>query len=165
MSDESTAPDWLALRDSEQVLVRTAPSNNLVLGGLVVGFGLLLLMSLGVSFGTSLETGRAVSFVVLVAIVGILVTAYGVMVSREYVLTDERACVGRGVTDRRPASIDLADVREVDLTQPTWQELIALGTVRFVTRDGENLTFRLIENPALVSRQGKRLAESDDSPE
>ncbi|MFT4922844.1 MAG: putative membrane protein YdbT with pleckstrin-like domain [Haloarculaceae archaeon] len=160
MSDQSLSPDWLTLGTDEQVLIRTAPSTNLVLAGLVVGFVLLLMMSLGISFVASLETGRIVSFIILVVIVGILVAAYGISASREYVLTDERACVGQGLSDKQPTSVDLTDVHEIHLTQPTWQRLLSLGTVQFVTRDGEHLTFRLIENPGLVSQQADRLVKN-----
>lgn len=146
-------PEWMTLDADERVRLRSAPSTNLVLASLTAGFALLIAMSITVGFFTDLATGRSVSFAVLVLIVGLLLAAYTVIKTREYVLTSERACAGVGLTEKRVSSVDLKNVRDVTVGQSEWQRPLNVGTVRFVTNDGEPVEFRLVENPATVYRR------------
>lgn len=142
-------PEWLSTATDERVLLRAEPSKNLVLAALTAGFVLLLAMSVLVSALSDLRTGRAVSFAGLVVIVGLIVGASLVVQRREYVLTDERACVGVGFRDERVASIDLADVEGVTVEQSVWQRLVNVGTLRFVGVD-RDLAFSFVEEPLRV---------------
>lgn len=144
-------PEWLSLEADEQVWIQASPSANLVLASLAVGFGLLLGMSVLVGFFTDVATGRVVSFVVLLLILTLLAAAYFVMNRREYVLTSKRVYAGIGLSSKRVSSANLADVSDVTVEQSGWQQLLNMGTLRFVT-DGEreSIEFALVENPAYV---------------
>lgn len=154
-------PEWLSLADGERVWVRAEPSTNLVLASLVVGVVLLLSMSVVVSFFTGVATGRAVSFTVLMLILLLLVGAYLVVQRREYVLTSERAYAGVGLTGKRVSSVALADVRDVTVEQSGWQQLLNVGSLRFVT-DGDGIEFALVGNPAGVYRRVLQYVNLDE---
>lgn len=150
-------PEWVTLSPEERVWLVASPSTNLVLASLAVGFALLVVMSVGVGFTASLETGRAVSFVTLVAIVALLVGAYGLTRTRQYVLTSERALAGVGLRETRTESVALGAVDDVAVRQSGWQRPLDIGTVRVVTAEGA-VEFRLIGSPHEVARQVERLA-------
>lgn len=156
-------PRWVTLDSGEQVWLRATPSTNLVLGGLAVGFVLLIGMSILVGFFTDdLATGRAVSFGVLVLIVALLVAAYAVINTREYVLTNERAYSGVGLRNKRVSSVEFEHVRDVTVQQSRWQRPLRVGTLRFVTDDGSAIEFALVENPMDVHQQVLRIVEGAD---
>lgn len=154
-------PEWLPLEDGEQVWLRVSPSRNLVLAALVVGFALLLVMSVTVSATNDLDTGRAVSFTVLVIIVGLLLAASLVSRRNEYVLTSERACAGVGLGSKHVTTVDLEVVRDVTVEQSTWQQLANVGTLRFVA-DGGDLTFSLVENPSGLHQRVLQFVEVEN---
>lgn len=154
-------PEWVTLADGERVWLRAEPSRNLVLAALTVGFALLLAMSVAVSAMTDLATGRAVSFTVLVVIVGLILAAFLVTRHRDYLLTSDRICVGVGFREKRTESLDAAEVRDVVVEQSTWQQLANVGTLRFVA-DGEDLAWALIGNPAYLQQQALQFVPVDD---
>lgn len=146
-----SSPEWLSLEANEQVWLRASPSQNLVLGALTVGVVLMLGMSVVVSFFTDIATGRIVSLVVLLFILVLLAATYLVINRQEYVLTNERAYVGVGLASKHTTSVALAEVRDVTVEQSSWQQLLNMGTLRFVTDgDDESIEFSLVENPASV---------------
>lgn len=153
-------PEWLSLAADEQVWLQASPSRNLVLGSLTLGFVLLIGMSILVSFFTDLATGRVVSFAVLMLILGLLAAAYLVIKSREYVLTSERVCAAAGLSSKRVSAVALDDVRDVTVEQSTWQQLLNMGTLRFVT-DGEReaVEFALVENPVSVYQHALQVVD------
>jgi uncharacterized membrane protein YdbT with pleckstrin-like domain len=153
-------PAWLTLTDGERVWLRTAPSRNLVLAALAVGFVLLLTMSVAVSAMGDLATGRAVSLTVLLAIVALLLAAFLYIRRNDYVLTSERACAGVGLGSKRTRAVALADVQDVTVEQSGWQQLVNLGTLRFVTA-GEDLRFALVENPAHLHQRALQFVDVD----
>lgn len=162
MSDSPPSPPaWLTLDDDERVWLRVSPSRNLVLAALGGGFALLLVMSVTVSAMRDIGTGRAVSLTVLVVIVGLLLAAFLFVRRNEYVLTDARACTGTGFGSKRVTSVDLTEVRDVTVEQSTWQQLVNVGTLQFVT-DGSDLTFALVENPAYLQQQVLQVVEIED---
>lgn len=149
MSEASSPPEWLDLEEEEYVLVRTAPSSNLVLAGLLLGVGLMLAMAVLVGFFTSRATGRTVSFTVLVLIVALIAATFLLTKRREYVVTDRRACAAVGFLDRDVSQCSLSGVTDLAVEQSTWQQLFNVGTLRFET-DGECVDFRLLEDPTGV---------------
>lgn len=151
--DVATAspPEWLALAPGEEVWFRGTPSGNLLLASLTIGFLLLTGMSMLVSVGTDLATGRRAMFTVLVVILAVIVGVFITIERREYVLTNERVYVGVGLRSKRVRSVALDDVRDVSLEQSNWQQHLHLGTLRFVTHDeADTLSFALIEEPQSV---------------
>lgn len=151
-------PEWLSLADEERVWLRVAPSRNLVLGALAVGFVLLMTMSVTVSAMSDLGTGRAVSLAVLLGIVALLVAAFLYVRRNDYVLTSERVCAGVGLGSKRARTVPLTDVRDVTVEQATWQQLLNLGTLRFVTDEGV-LAFALVENPAHLHQRALQVVD------
>lgn len=149
MAEASSPPEWLALEDDEYVVVRTTPSSNLVLAGLLVGLGLMLVMAVVVGFFTSRATGRTVSFTVLLLIIGLIAATFLLTKRREYVVTDRRACAAVGFLDRDVSECSLSRVTDLAVEQSTWQQLFNVGTLRFETDDGD-LAFRLLEGPTGV---------------
>lgn len=154
-------PEWLALDDGERVWLRASPSRNLVLAALAAGFVLLLAMSVAVSAMNDLGTGRAVSFTVLLFIVGLLLAAFLLIRRNEYVVTNERVCVGIGFGSKRTTSVAIEDVRDVTVEQSGWQQLVSVGTLRFVADDGD-LAFTLVENPSRLYQQVLQVVEVGD---
>lgn len=158
MSDRGPdPPEWVALDGDEEVRFVVSPSRNLVLASLGLGFGLLIAMSVGVGFFTDLATGRAVSFVTLVFILVLIVGAYGLIKTRQYVLTSDRAIVGQGLRTRRQSAVDLDIVDDVRVDQSSWQEFLDVGTVRLVTTRGTSVEFALIERPDEVGQHVRQL--------
>lgn len=149
MSNGVSPPAWLDLAPEEHVLVRTTPSSNLVLVGLIVGVVLMVAMAVVVGFLTSRATGRPLSFTVLLLVVGLIAATFLLTKRREYVVTDRRVCAAVGFLDREVSECPLGEVTDLAVEQSTWQQLFNVGTLRFET-DGEDVTFRLLEDPTGV---------------
>jgi hypothetical protein len=143
-------PGWLELRDEERVVLRVAPSKNLVLASLTAGVVLMMAMAVVVGFVLSRTPARRVSFVVLLVIVAMIAGAFLVTERREYVLTSRRVCAAVGFGSKRVEACSVEAVADVSIEQDGWEQLLSVGTVRFATRDGEGVAFGLIENPAGV---------------
>lgn len=154
-------PEGVPLARGEQVWLHATPSTNLVLAALGVGFAILVAMSVVVGFFLDIAAGRAVSLAGLVLIVSLLVAAYAVTRTREYLLTSERVCAVVGLTEKRVAAADLDDVRDVTVEQSRWQRLVNVGDVRFVTETG-SVEFALVENPAHLRQRALQLVEVED---
>lgn len=149
MSDGPSSPAWLDLEDDEYVVLRSAPSANLVLAALLIGVGLLLAMGIVVGFFTNRATGRTVSFTVLILIVALIAGAFLLTKRREYVVTDRRAFATVGFLDREVSACPLVDVTDLAVEQSTWQQLFNVGTLRFEA-EGGGVAFRFLENPNVV---------------
>lgn len=154
VSDSTPSPpEWTTLAQGEQVWLRTTPSTNLVLAALALGFAILVAMSVVVGFFLNIAAGRVVSFAGLVLIVALLVAAYAVTRTRDYLLTSERVCTAVGLTDKRVTSADLEDVRDVTIEQSNWQRAVNVGTLRFVVDGSEDIEFGFVEDPHSVYEQ------------
>lgn len=156
-------PDWLSLEGDERVWMRASPSGNLVLGSLTVGFVVLLTMSIVVSFFTDLETGRVVSFVVLLSILAMLGATYLVINRREYVLTNRRAYAAVGLSTKEVTSVDLENIRDVTLDRSGWRGWLNVGDLQFLTTEGVGLRFAFIENPQGAYERVLESIEASDS--
>lgn len=154
-------PEWVTLAQGERVWLRAAPSTNLVLAALAVGFVILLVLSVVVGFVLGIAAGRAVSFAGLVLVVALLLAAAAVTRTRDYLLTSERVCAAVGVTDKRVTSADLDDVQAVTVEQSSWQGLVNVGDLRFVTEDG-SVEFALVADPARLHRQALQFVDVED---
>lgn len=163
MAGATSSPEWLDLAPDERVVVRAVPSSNLVLASLLVGVALMLAMALVVSFLTSRTTGRLVSFVVLVTIVGLIAGTFLLTKRREYVVTTARVCTAVGLANERITEHPLEGIRDVTVEQSGWQQLFDVGTLRFVT-GGEDLRFTLVENPTGLQGRVLQFVEFDAEP-
>lgn len=152
------APDWLTLASGESVVLRTAPSKNLLLVGLAVGMLLLVGISVLVSAIGDIIAGRIISFAGLLVFGGILGGIYVLVHRWEYVLTTERVCVTRSIRDRSQDEVRLDAVGEVSMGQSWWQQVVDVGDLHFAA-DGKTLTFNSIENPRAIYEEALTLVE------
>lgn len=156
-------PDWLTLDNDESVRVHARPSKNLLLGALVIGTALLLGVGvLAILADIDIMTGRLLSFVVLLVIVVMTGSVYLVTRRREYVVTSRRVCEAVGLTSKRVSAVDLDEVADVSVEQSDWQGWLNVGSLRFVTDDGNAVRFALIENPQWVYERTLEVLESAD---
>lgn len=155
-------PDWLSIRSNEEVWVRTAPSGNLVLGSLTIGFVLLLTTSIAIGFFTSVVTGRTLSIAVLSVILALLAATYLVINRREYVLTSQRVCVGVGLLSKDVRTVALDDVHDVSVDRSGWRGWLAVGNLRFLTTDGTEIRFSFVDNPQVAYERALDSIESTD---
>lgn len=145
------SPPWLSLEADEDVWFRVAPSRNLLLASLLVGFVVLTAMSVLVSVFTTLATGRTAMFTVLLLILTIIAGVYIWIERRKYVLTSDRACVRVGLLSKHVSSVPIEDVRDITVEQAGWQQHLNVGSLRFVTNDeAETVAFVLVEDPQAV---------------
>lgn len=143
-------PSWLSLSPSERMRLRASPSANLLLVIIVVGFVVLVAVSMVVAqFGT-VRLGFRVSMGIIGFTMAGVAIGFLVIRGREYVLTTERACRAVGPTTKQVTTIDLDRVADIALEQPAWQRWMGVGTLEFVTHDGESLRFELVEEPQFV---------------
>lgn len=155
-------PDWLSIRPDEEVWLRTAPSGNLVLGSLTIGFVLLVTTSIAIGFFTTVVTGRVLSIAVLGVILALLAVTYLVINRREYVLTSQRVCVGVGLFSKDFRAVPLEDVHDVSVDRSGWRGLLAVGNLRFLTTDGTEIRFSFVEHPEVAYEQALDSIESTD---
>lgn len=148
------SPEWLDLRGDEHVLLRATPSQNVLLASLIAGVVLMLAMAVVVGFLTGIQTGRRLSFIVLIFIVGLIAGSFLVTKRHEYVVTNQRLCSAEGITDKHVTHVPLTGVTDVTIQQSWWQQLFNVGSVRFdVVDSDEAASFGLVENPAEFQRQ------------
>lgn len=145
-------PGWLTLSPGETVLLRAGPSKNLLLAGIVLGMGLLVLVSAVVAALGDIATGRTLSFAVVVLVVAILAGIYAFVNRWEYAVTSERVCAVTGTWSRTRHSLPLADVEDVRVEQSRWQRPVNVGHLVFVA-DGETLVFAFVGTPHRVQER------------
>lgn len=145
-------PGWLTLSPGETVLLRAGPSKNLLLAGIGSGMVLLVLVSVVVAALGDIATGRALSFLVVMAVVASLAGIYALVHRWEYAVTSERACVVTGLWSRERRSVELDAIEEVRVDQSRWQRLVSVGDLVFVTDEGP-LRFALVGAPYRVQEQ------------
>lgn len=141
------SPQWLSPASDERVSLRAAPSGKLVLAALGGAFAIQVGTVFLIGIVEELRTARLLMKGMVVLTLGMLLFAYVIVLRRDYVLTDARAYVGVGVLSKRIESVELDRVEEIDIDQPAWQPWVQIGTIRFVTSEGEVLTFAFVENP------------------
>lgn len=156
-------PDWLTLDSDESLRVRARPSKNLLLGTFVIGTALLLGVGvLAILADIDIMTGRLLSFVVLLVIVVMTGSVYLVTRRREYVVTSRRVCEAVGLLSKQVSAVDLDEVADVSVEQSDWQGWLNVGSLRFVTDDGNAVRFALVENPQWVYERTLESLESAD---
>lgn len=139
-------PHWLTLDPGEMVHIRTAPSKNLLLAGIGGGMILLICVSVVVAAIGNIETGRVLSFTVVMLVMALLGAIYLFVHWWEYTVTSDRVCVVRGFRSRETRTVSLDAVEKVTLEQSRWQRLVNGGDLLFVTERGM-LRFDAVENP------------------
>lgn len=146
-------PKWLTLAPDERVRVRATPSSKVLLAGIVTGFLLLVVGSIGFAAVGAVDVGRRVTLALLAIIVLFVGGSFFAIHRREYVLTTDRACIAVGFRSKTVAAIELQEVDEVALVRSRWHRWLNAGDIRFAANDGEILTFGFVENPRFVSER------------
>lgn len=143
-------PNWLTLAPAERVQFRARPSSNVLLAGIVAGFSVLVVGSIGFAAVGAVDVGRRVTLAMLGGIALFTGGYFLAIRRREYVLTTERACVAVGLRSKTVTAIDLEDVDEVAFTRRRWHRWLNAGDLHFVVNGDEALTFESVENPCFV---------------
>lgn len=154
------APSWLTLDQGESMLLRSAPSKNLLLAGLAGGMLLLVGLSVVVSAIGDIATGRIISFAGLLVFGGILAGIYLFVNHWTYVVTSERVCVARTLRSSRTDEVRLEEVGDISMQQSWWQRIVDVGDLQFTT-NSETLRFDSVENPHVVYERMLALVESN----
>lgn len=143
-------PQWLVLDRDERMLLRTGPSNNLLMAGVVGGFFFITLVSFPFIALEAVDAGRRATFASAGLSMVLAVLIYLWIRNREYAVTSKRVSAASGLREKEVASIDVAAVEEVELVQEWWHDVLRVGTLAFVTETGEELTFDLVGSPHFV---------------
>lgn len=144
---DALAPDWTALTSGEEVLVRTAPSKNLVLAAFGLAVVVVLVGSAALaSSSIGPRVGRVGSLAMLCAAAAPIAGAFLQTRRREYVVTTDRVCVRVGLWRPAVTELSLGDVEEVSYGRSGWQRVAWVGTVRFHGA-GRIVSFAGVEDP------------------
>ena len=143
-------PSWMMLEPDERVLLRSGPSMNLLMAGVVGGFLFMTVVSVPFIVLGAVDAGRRATFTAaalsMLAVVGI----YVLIRNRDYAVTSDRVATASGFRDTEVRSVDVADVDEVELVQARWHRFLRVGTLAFVTENDEELRFGLVGSPHFV---------------
>ena len=158
------------LNPGEQVIFEGHPSWRSILGfyikGLLVTAGIALAVALVTSVtGDDVDTG----LVTIVAIVGVAITVLAGFVKRiatDYVITDRRLHIKRGIISRTIQETRLVRVQNVNYNQGVLDRILQIGDVDFDTAAGDdyNFVFAGVAQPEEVVHQvdrATRLAGDD----
>lgn len=162
-------PPWMTLDTDERVLLRSSPSTNLLMAGVVGGFFLITLGSFPFIALGAVDAGRRTTFAITAIVVLIVIWIFLQIKRREYAVTSKRVSVASGLRAREIRSIDVEDVADVTLEQNRWQRWLSVGTLRFVTDGDDGVAFDLVGDPhyvyerALDFTQGSPSAGDDHS--
>lgn len=143
-------PAWMTLDTDERVLLRAEPSTNLLMAGVVGGFFLITLGSVPfIAFG-AVDAGRRTTFALVGLVVLAIVLIFLRIRRREYAVTNKRVAVATGLRSKEVRSVDVEEVADVVLEQGRFHRLLSVGTLRFVTYGGEDLSFDHVGSPHYV---------------
>jgi uncharacterized membrane protein YdbT with pleckstrin-like domain len=158
------------LNPGEQVIFEGHPSWRSILGfyikGLLLTAGVALLVALVTSiFGDDVDTG----LVTIVAVVGVALTVLIGFIKRiatDYVITDRRLHIKRGIISRTIQETRLVRVQNVNYNQGVLDRVLQIGDVDFDTAAGDdyNFVFVGVAEPEEVVHQvdrATRLAGDD----
>ena len=144
---DALAPDWTTPTSDEEVLVRTAPSKNLVLAA----FGLaavVVFVGSAVLASASIDprVGRVGSMAMLCAAAAPIAGAFLRTRRREYVVTTDRVYVRVGLWRPVVTELPLEAVEEVTYYRSGWGRVASVGTVRFHSA-ARTVSFTGVEDP------------------
>ena len=135
----------LRMNPGEQVIFEGHPSWRSILGfyikGILVTAAIALLIGIGTSvFGDDVDKG----LVTIVAIVGVAITILAGFIKRiatDYVITDRRLHIKRGIVSRDIKETRLVRVQNVNYSQSVLQRALQIGDVDFDTAAGDDYNF------------------------
>lgn len=143
---DALAPDWTTLASDEDVLVRTAPSKDMVLSAFGLAAVVVLVGSVVLaSASIDPRVGRVGSLAMLCAAAPIA-GAFLRTRRREYVVTIDRVYVRVGLWRPVVTELPLEAVEEVTYYRSGWGRVASVGTVRFHGA-ARTVSFTGVENP------------------
>ncbi len=158
------------LNPGEQVIFEGHPSWRSIIGfyikGILVTAGLALLVGVVTSvFGDEVDKG----LVTIIAVAGVAITILAGFIKRiatDYVITDRRLHIKRGIISRTIQETRLVRVQNVNYNQGVLQRALQIGDVDFDTAAGDdyNFVFSGVAQPEDVVHQvdrATRLAGDD----
>jgi uncharacterized membrane protein YdbT with pleckstrin-like domain len=158
------------LNPGEQVIFEGHPSWRSILGFYVKGILITAAVALAVALVTSaIEDEADTGLVTIVALVGVALTVLVGFVKRiatDYVITDRRLHIKRGIISRTIQETRLVRVQNVNYNQSVFQRFLQIGDVDFDTAAGDdyNFVFSGVAEPEDVVHQvdrATRLAGDD----
>jgi uncharacterized membrane protein YdbT with pleckstrin-like domain len=158
------------LNPGEQVIFEGHPSWRSILGFYVKGIAVTALLALVVGVVTQFAGDEVdKGLVTIVAIAGVAVTILAGFVKRiatDYVITDRRLHIKRGIISRTIQETRLVRVQNVNYNQSVLQRVLQIGDVDFDTAAGDdyNFVFAGVAQPEDVVHQvdrATRLAGDD----
>jgi uncharacterized membrane protein YdbT with pleckstrin-like domain len=139
----------MELHPGERILYAGHPSWRSILGfylkGLLIGVLIGVIVALAVSLGVGI--GVYIGLVLVTVLVG-----YVMRRGTEYVITNQRLHIRRGLLSKRIQQTRLERVQNVNTNQSLLQRVLRVGTVDFDTAGTEDadFTFVGVSNPAGV---------------
>jgi uncharacterized membrane protein YdbT with pleckstrin-like domain len=158
------------LNPGEQVIFEGHPSWRSILGFYVKGILITAAVALAAALVTSaIEDEADTGLVTIVALVGVALTVLVGFVKRiatDYVITDRRLHIKRGIISRTIQETRLVRVQNVNYNQSVFQRFLQIGDVDFDTAAGDdyNFVFSGVAQPEDVVHQvdrATRLAGDD----
>jgi uncharacterized membrane protein YdbT with pleckstrin-like domain len=144
------------LNPGEQVIFEGHPSWRSILGFYIKGILLTAALALVVAVVTSVaEDDVNTGLVTIVAVAGVAITILAGLIKRiatDYVITDRRLHIKRGIVSRTIQETRLERVQNVNFHQSVIQRLLQVGDVDFDTAAGDdyNFVFAGVDEPADV---------------
>lgn len=146
-------PSWMILDPDERVVLRTSPSTNLLMAGIVVGFFFIVFVSLPFVVVGAVNAGRQSTFAAIGLVLLTVLLLFFWINNREYAVTTKRISVASGLISKDVRSIDIEEVNQIELEQDRWHRLLSVGTLQFVAGSDSYLTFSLVESPQFIYEQ------------
>lgn len=146
-------PPWMILDPDERVVLRTSPSTNLLMAGIVVGFFFIVFVSLPFVVVGAVNAGRQSTFAAIGLVLLTVLLLFFWINNREYTVTTKRVSVASGLVSKDVRSIDIEEVDEIELEQDRWHRLLSVGTLQFVAGSDRYLAFNLVESPHFIYEQ------------
>ncbi|WP_394742978.1 PH domain-containing protein [Natronococcus roseus] len=153
-ADRERVASWLALESDERLQWRGRPRVQTIYPWLA---GTVLAMA-AVAVGVVLEflTILALGWIPILAAVPLW--PYVRLARTEFVITDRRLAIRRGVVGVSVRTVGLARVQNTTVTQGALETVIDAGTVSIETASGSTLAFRSIDAPLAVRAELERAA-------
>ena len=158
------------MNPGEQVIFEGHPSWRSILDFYLKGVIATAVVALIVGFVSGLgEGGADTGLVTIVAVVGVAITVLAGFIKRiatDYVITDRRLHIKRGIISRTIQETRLVRVQNVNYNQGVIQRILQIGDVDFDTAAGDdyNFVFAGVAQPEEVVHQvdrATRLAGDD----
>ncbi|ELY60077.1 hypothetical protein C491_02215 [Natronococcus amylolyticus DSM 10524] len=157
-ADRERVASWLALKSDERLQWRGRPRVQTIYPWLA---GTVLAMA-AVAVGVILEflTILALGWIPILA--AIPVWPYVRLARTEFVITDHRLAIRRGVVGVSVRTVGLERVQNTTVTQGALETVIDAGTVSIETASGSTLAFRSVDAPLEVRAELERAAEGSE---